>query len=494
MVILSVDNIHERKPIDTILYNSFAEGEIDMKICPQCKNENPDFANYCRFCRNDLRYIQPDLGVDEEMKTVGLWDNDHDSSKWDTDYNATSYMGEDPEEKTQLLYGDDRDDYSAGNEALIRQRRAEEQRRAREKRRRQGREFETNSDRPVMDGEYHSFDGSGADANSSGGDWNSEWIKQTTPEQTPPDKKSSPIIMIILALAALAILILGILLLMKLREKPDKTSQDAGTSTHVASQVEVSDPSEAGEDPGDIDDEDLDQVQFSQEDFDEGSYNTVVTLKSLQLDGVALYSEPDGISFDSIPEAVPCALVSRKSVGGVTWDYIAFCGKTGWVKDQYVRNVSGGIEYFYVGNNYGDTVFVTKKRIKVHSKPESTAKTVTAENIPYGSEFRIDELKDGWGHSYYNGKECWIDMNVTGFYSSLIWQIERGDGKNEGINLREKPSEDSRKLTKIPVRTMIYEIEHWNGWAKVNYGGKTGWVKLHYATPCGDNGLDFSEG
>ena len=464
-----------------------------MKICPQCKNENPDFANYCRFCRADLRFIQPDMVEDEEMKTVGLWDNDPDSSKWDTDYNATHYMDEDSGEETQILYGDGSDDYSAGNEALIRQRRAEEQKRAREKRRRQGREFENTSDRPVMDGEYRTYEELGPDDGSSGGDWKSDWVDQETPEKTPSDKKSSTIIMALLGLAALAILILGILLIMKLRE--DKPTQNAETSAPVTDQVEVSDPAEAGEDPGDIDEEDdSDVAQFSQEDFDAGSYPTVVTLKSLQLDGVALYSEPDGMSFDSIPEAVPCALVSRKSVGGVTWDYIAFCGKTGWVKDQYIRNVSGGIEYFYINNNYSDTVFVTKKKIKVHSKPESTAKTVTAENIPYGSEFPIDEMKDGWGHSYYNGEECWIDMNVVGFYSSLVWQIERGDGKNEGINLREKPSEDSRKLTKIPVRTMVYETEHWNGWAKVNYGGKTGWVKLHYATPCGDSGLDFSEG
>lgn len=82
-------------------------------------------------------------------------------------------------------------------------------------------------------------------------------------------------------------------------------------------------------------------------------------------------------------------------------------------------------------------------------------------------------------------RECWIDMNVVGFYASEYWQVERCDGSTNGIKLRKSSTEDSEQLTTVPLCTKFQSSESRNGWAKFTYGGKTGWMKLHYATPCG---------
>ena len=446
-----------------------------MKICPQCKNENPDIANFCRFCGTDLRSISLD---------------------WNSDFNETNFVKDDIEDKTQLLYDNHPDDYYADNEAIIRQRRAEEERRVRERRRRFVRDYENDTEKTVSEEEYRPSEDYNSEPSFSGGGWNSEWMEQKTEEKISSDKKTSFIRIALFGIASLTVFVFAMALLMKHRGNTEKTNQITEKSITGTNQVVTGSTNEGGDITGvnEGDKVETNSVQFSQVDFDSGNYATVVTLKSLQLEGLVLYSEPDGLSFDTIPEAVPCALLDRKSIGGITWDYVSFCGKSGWVKDQYIRNVSDGIEYFHVSDRHDNTVFVTKPKIKIHSKPESTASTVIAENIPYGTEFRIDALDNGWGHSYFRNEECWIDMDVMGFYSSLTWQIERGDGKTEGINLRKEPSEESPKLTKIPIRTRITEIEHRNGWAKVYYDGKSGWVKLHYATPCGNNGLDYSEG
>ena len=50
------------------------------------------------------------------------------------------------------------------------------------------------------------------------------------------------------------------------------------------------------------------------------------------------------------------------------------------------------------------------------------------------------------------------------------------------------------KYTLVPLCTKFQSPDCRNGWARFTYGGKTGWLKLHYATPCGSSkGLSFSE-
>ena len=99
-----------------------------------------------------------------------------------------------------------------------------------------------------------------------------------------------------------------------------------------------------------------------------------------------------------------------------------------------------------------------------------------------------------YSYCNYQNKECWIDMNVVGFYTSKYWQVERCDGSKNGIKLRKSSTEDSEQLTTIPLCTKFQSSDCRNGWARFTYGGKTGWLKLHYATPCGSSkGLSFSE-
>ena len=98
------------------------------------------------------------------------------------------------------------------------------------------------------------------------------------------------------------------------------------------------------------------------------------------------------------------------------------------------------------------------------------------------------------GKNKLSNKEYWIDMNVVGFYTSKYWQVERCDGSKNGIKLRKSSTEDSEQLTTVPLCTKFQSSDCRNGWARFTYGGKTGWLKLHYATPCGSSkGLSFSE-
>ena len=51
-----------------------------------------------------------------------------------------------------------------------------------------------------------------------------------------------------------------------------------------------------------------------------------------------------------------------------------------------------------------------------------------------------------------------------------------------GLNLRETASADARVLLSIPMGTVLEIISRENGWCRVSYGGKTGYVMERYLT------------
>ncbi len=543
-----------------------------MKICPKCKCENPDTANFCRNCRENIQFLTPDLEMDAptsgQNDRFGGWGGDFDRTgtagvpgdfsrttaadswgddpgqtrspdDWNMDPDRTrsfdnwgetaadtaplrenpaagqehidggkASSGDDFRKMAQGLFADDFSDSQASGEAKRRQKRADAQQKEREKRRRQ--EDDRKKQERKKKKEKAPSDSWETGADDGGNDNSGEWIDNRGNDKPVKKDSSGNVIKIIAGLVVVAILAVAIVLIFRKINRPPtpkppveeggnsgsqveggETGQDEGSGSS-GSQSAATDENSGSAGESQTSDED---IGFSEEDFNSGMYSTVVTLKSQYLDEVSLYNEPGEFTVDTIPEAAVCALVTQRSVGGITWDYVDYCGKTGWVMDQYIRHVGDDVQYFYPGNDFGNTVYVNHlKTIKVHSKPNSDPSTVCGEGIPYGTEFEIDRLDRGWGHTYYNGQECWIDMNVVAFYASFTWQIEKANGNSTGIKLRQGPGEGTMELTKIPLRTMINEVEHRNGWVRVNYGGQSGWVKLHYATPCGSDGLDFSEG
>lgn len=226
-----------------------------------------------------------------------------------------------------------------------------------------------------------------------------------------------------------------------------------------------------------------------------GDFDTVVTVKSKDIDNIKLFKEPGGKKkAGKVQEGVPCALLQEKTVDGEKWAKIDFCNRQGWCRMDRLRTIFGETCYFYVKENSNEnTVFVNERAIKLHTGAGQDT-DIAATDVKYGTELTISKVEDGWGRTNYQNKECWIDMNVVGFYTSKYWQVERCDGSKNGIKLRKSSTEDSEQLTTVPLCTKFQSSDCRNGWVRFTYGGKTGWLKLHYATPCGSSkGLSFSE-
>ena len=224
------------------------------------------------------------------------------------------------------------------------------------------------------------------------------------------------------------------------------------------------------------------------------TYQTVVTLKSNDIDNIQLFTSAGGADkAGKVQEGVCCALLKQQDVNGESWALIDFCNRQGWCKMEMLRTVSGDAQYFYVKPNDTNTVFVNENSIKLHTEA-GTKTDIAFKNVTYGTDLNIYEVKNGWGRTMYENTECWLDMNVAGFYASDYWQVERCDGSSKGIKLRKSADEDSEVLATVPLKKVMEMKDHKKGWGQFTYDNKTGWLKLHYATPCGStSGLSFTE-
>ena len=221
---------------------------------------------------------------------------------------------------------------------------------------------------------------------------------------------------------------------------------------------------------------------------------TYVTYKSLYLDNVPIYTQPgEEKVYAMLPEGQCVQMLGKVSYKNTLWYKVDYCGKQGWIEGSNLRYLSDEDLYFQVGDNRLDNVvFVNEEKVKLHTEPEQES-PYAGKGIRYGTEFAIKELKNGWGKINYKGQDCWIDMNVVNYYPTRYWQIEVCNGTSDGIHLRKSPDEETASLGKVPVGIVVRILEHKNGWGKISYGGKTGWIKLHYATPCPETGLENSE-
>ena len=222
---------------------------------------------------------------------------------------------------------------------------------------------------------------------------------------------------------------------------------------------------------------------------------TYASYKGLDIDYIPIYKNlGDTKKTGKIPEGRCVQVTGRTLWNNSYWLKVNYCGKEGWAEENSFRYVSDGEDYFHVSENTSDNlIFVNETLIKLHAEPKTKSAYVGPE-IPYGTEFEVKELKNGWASIEYNGMQCWIDMYVCNNYATDYWQVEIcNGGGSKGINLRKSPSDTAKSYGKIPAGTVLRITEYKNGWGKVTYGGHIGWVMLHYMTSCPPEGLAFSE-
>lgn len=177
-----------------------------------------------------------------------------------------------------------------------------------------------------------------------------------------------------------------------------------------------------------------------------------------------------------------------------SWAYVSYYGYTGWVSAKYIKPVKG--EATTVKSLATGYYKVTDKEgLNFRSEPSTAGGNSTVyEVIPYSSLVYAVRFNDDytWAYVEYGGHEGWVsakNITPTNEKPTEMPPDQRQDNRfgsyevtmKDGLNLRTEPSVsggDATVILEIPYGAVVDVIDFNNdcSWAKVLYGGETGWV------------------
>ena len=213
--------------------------------------------------------------------------------------------------------------------------------------------------------------------------------------------------------------------------------------------------------------------------LERSSVKIAITMENLNLRDKASTS---GRILTTIPKGKTVTILSEKDENG--WYKVSYGGKTGYVSGSYLTTSPSG-----------STTITTKtgtatENLNLRNQASLSGKILTT--IPKGKTVTILSEKDenGWYKVSYDGKTGYAisnyikegDSNSESTDSTPSTPVPIEGQPTENLNLRDQPGTSGKILTTIPkgkIVTILSE-KNANGWYKVSYNGKTGYVSGSY--------------
>ena len=188
-------------------------------------------------------------------------------------------------------------------------------------------------------------------------------------------------------------------------------------------------------------------------------------------------------------------------MNGQKVEYISTSGS--WLKVKY-NGVTGYVHGDYVtkGTTDNSTTGTTKYvSASVGLNVRSGAGTSYSKlgKLEYKEKVTVLSTSNGWSKINYNGKTGYVDSSylkstVSGSTDDNTNNETTGTTKyvntTSGLNVRSGAGTSYSKLGKLEYKEKVTVLSTSNGWSKINYNGKTGYVDSSYlqSTVPGSNG------
>nr|WP_288634841.1 C40 family peptidase [uncultured Intestinibacter sp.] len=188
-------------------------------------------------------------------------------------------------------------------------------------------------------------------------------------------------------------------------------------------------------------------------------------------------------------------------MNGQKVEYISTSGS--WLKVKY-NGVTGYVHGDYVtkGTTDNSTTGTTKYvSASVGLNVRSGAGTSYSKlgKLEYKEKVTVLSTSNGWSKINYNGKTGYVDSSylkstVPGSTDDNTNNETTGTTKyvntTSGLNVRSGAGTSYSKLGKLEYKEKVTVLSTSNGWSKINYNGKTGYVDSSYlqSTVPGSNG------
>ena len=175
-----------------------------------------------------------------------------------------------------------------------------------------------------------------------------------------------------------------------------------------------------------------------------------------------------------------------------SWLKVKYNGVTGYVHGDYVTKCTTD------NSTTGTTKYVSAS-VGLNVRSGAGTSYSKLGKLEYKEKVTVLSTSNGWSKINYNGKTGYVDSS---YLKSTVPGSTNDNTNNEttgttkyvnttsGLNVRSGAGTSYSKLGKLEYKEKVTVLSTSNGWSKINYNGKTGYVDSSYLqnTVPGSNG------
>ena len=178
---------------------------------------------------------------------------------------------------------------------------------------------------------------------------------------------------------------------------------------------------------------------------------------------------------------------SYSSIGKLNkGDKVEYLGDSGsWVKVKY-NSKTGYVYGSYVGEDTSSitTKYVTATTLNVRSGAGTSYQVIGT--LSKGTKVEVISESNGWSKINYNGKTGYVSSQYLSNSASTSSTTTKYVTATT-LNVRSGAGTSYQVIGSLSKGTKVEVISESNGWSKINYNGKTGYVSSQYLSSTATN-------
>lgn len=227
-----------------------------------------------------------------------------------------------------------------------------------------------------------------------------------------------------------------------------------------------------------------------------GEYLTGTTATNVAL-GTGTVKCSSSVNFRSAPNTSSTSYGELKNgtkvnVVGVSsgWYKVTYNGKTGYIHPDYITLASSSAGTAIAPSNTVTSTTGTAGTVKCSSSVNlrseaNTSSSILAE-LKNGTKITVVSTANGWCKVTYSGKTGYIKQDYVSTTGSASNNTSASTGTaavvkcSSTVNFRSAASTSSTILGELKNGTAVTVLSTSNGWSKVSYAGKAGYISADY--------------
>lgn len=227
-----------------------------------------------------------------------------------------------------------------------------------------------------------------------------------------------------------------------------------------------------------------------------GEYLTGTTATNVAL-GTGTVKCSSSVNFRSAPNTSSTSYGELKNgtkvnVVGVSsgWYKVTYNGKTGYIHPDYITLASSSAGTAIAPSNTVTSTTGTAGTVKCSSSVNlrseaNTSSSILAE-LKNGTKITVVSTANGWCKVTYSGKTGYIKQDYVATTGSASNNTSASTGTaavvkcSSTVNFRSAASTSSTILGELKNGTAVTVLSTSNGWSKVSYAGKAGYISADY--------------